>query len=365
MIPKKRERDENVPLDRLVVKHREVLIEQKHAEIPTLYANLEELERRRATCTGRAMLRLARDLERAVCKTRERVRYLEADEHLKEFDANVVPYVEAYMRQSGVPKRKAAHVVVPGDTRPRFEIEENVQSQSCVVDAYLTDVQGEVPRARIERADMCPRCADSRMLLVVNKAVLACPQCGLASTYLDATSSSISYDDSVEMVTFSYKRGNHFQDWLTNVQGKEAHEVPQEVIDAVMMELYRQRVTDVEAITTQRVREILKTMRLRKCYEHCAQIVSRITGRPPPRLPPEAAELCRLMFTAVIGPFQKHCPPERKNMLSYSFVLSKFLYILGYDDLCNTLTMLKGKDKIAKMDVVWRKICEDLDWETF
>ena len=194
------------------------------------------------------------------------------------------------------------------------------------------------------------------------RAILVCPKCGRSASFLDATSSAIAYDESIEMVTFSYKRGNHFQDWLSNVQGLE---VPQSVVDAVMLEMYKQRVTNLDDITTRRVRAVLKALKQRKNYDHTAQITSRITGRPPPRLPPQAAELCRLMFTAVQLPFQKFCPARRKNFLSYSFILNKMLYILGYDELCDTLTMLKGTDKLKRMDEVWKLIADDLDWEFF
>ena len=200
------------------------------------------------------------------------------------------------------------------------------------------------------------------MVLMPAKAILVCPKCGRSATFLDATSSAISYDESVEMVTFSYKRGNHFQDWLQNTQGLEAHKVPQQVVDGVMAELYKQRVVCLEDVTTQRVRSILKGMKQRKCYDHVAQITARITGKEPPRLPVEAVELLKLMFSALAGPFQRHAPPDRKNFLSYSFLLSKMLYILGYDELCDTLTLLKGQDKIKKMDDVWKKITADLDW---
>ena len=42
--------------------------------------------------------------------------------------------------------------------------------------------------------------------------------------------------------------------------------------------------------------------------------------------------------------------------------MNKMLHILGYDELCETLTMLKGQDKLKRMDVVWRRIADDLDW---
>lgn len=147
------------------------------------------------------------------------------------------------------------------------------------------------------------------------------------------------------------------------MQGLEAFEPPQDVLDAIMQELYKQRVTDLNEITTKRVRTILAGMKLRKCYDHVAKITSLLTGRPPPRLPPDAAELCKLMFTAVQGPFTKYCPPTRKNFLSYSYIMDKLLRILGYDELCETLTLLKGVEKLRRMDETWKLICQDLDWE--
>lgn len=356
--------DNNIPIDRLIQKQREEL-QQQSGLLPGLYEQAECMRTRQASFTTRATMRLHRDIDRIVNRIEARIRHIETGEHLHEFDRSVVPFVEAYNRQSGVPKRKLTRMMIPGESRTRFETIENTQSQAMVVYEFLAKVNGDVPRARIERSDMCPRCIDQCMVLVPNKAIVACPTCGISSTYLDATSQSISYDDSLEMVQFSYKRGNHFQDWLVNAQGQEAHEVAQEIVDLVMQELYKQRITSLDDITTKKVREVLKLHKLRRCYEHCPQIVSRITGRKAPCLPPEAAELCRLMFTAVQVPFARHCPPDRKNMLSYSFVLSKMLYILGYDDLCDTLTMLKGRDKLLKMDSMWKKITEELDWEYF
>ena len=41
------------------------------------------------------------------------------------------------------------------------------------------------------------------------------------------------------------------------------------------------------------------------------------------------------------------------------------LYILGYDELAETLPMLRGHDKLSKMDDVWKLIVQDLDWQWF
>jgi hypothetical protein len=355
--------DASVSLDRLVKEHRDELVRDAESTPAILRARLERLRRRQAGCTARADARLRHDLERCAQKLEAEVRALENMEHVRAFDRAVVPYLRAYHSCVAAGKKRT--------TGQRSVCAPNACTAAAtahaaeVVDEYLAEVKGEIPRARLERADLCPRCPDQVMFLVPTRAILACPRCGLSATFLDAVSSSIGYDESVDMVSFSYKRGNHFHDHLVRVQGLETYEVPRAVIESVMLELYRQRVVRLEDVTTRRVRDVLKSMRLRRCYDHCAQIVSRITGRPSLRLPPEASELCRLMFTAIQAPFQHHCPPERKNMLSYSFVLHKLLYILGYDELCDTLLMLKSREKVQYMELIWQKIAESLDWEYF
>jgi len=83
-----------------------------------------------------------------------------------------------------------------------------------------------------------------------------------------------------------------------------------------MQELYTRRYMNVSEVTPRVVRDVLRTLKLRKTYEHVAQITSRITGRPPVCIPPAGEEQCRLMFIAVQPIFDKVCPRERKNFLS-------------------------------------------------
>ena len=59
----------------------------------------------------------------------------------------------------------------------------------------------------------------------------------------------------------------------------------------------------------------------------------------------------------------KHCPPERKNFLSYSYVLHKFCELLEYDNLLCYFSLLKSREKLQEQDKIWKKICEELKWE--
>lgn len=133
-------------------------------------------------------------------------------------------------------------------------------------------------------------------------------------------------------------------------------------MENVVVELHKQRVP-VDGVTHKKVREVLKTLKYRKAYEHVTQITSKITGTEPPKLTPEIEEMCRLMFIAMQPAFEKHCPTDRKNFLSYSYCLYKFFQLLGYESYLTCFTLLKGKDKLQKQDQIFKKICDELDWE--
>lgn len=69
------------------------------------------------------------------------------------------------------------------------------------------------------------------------------------------------------------------------------------------------------------------------------------------------------MFQAIQAPFEKHCPPDRKNFLSYSYCLYKFCELLRMDEYLNHFSLLKGRDKLYRQDEIFRKICQELNWQ--
>ena len=103
---------------------------------------------------------------------------------------------------------------------------------------------------------------------------MTCQSCGYATTYLDATSSNMSYGDEVDFTSFSYKRINHLTSGC-NRCGKESFEVDDELLDMVIEDLYKQRVK-CEDYASKSPRK-LKRLKFRKAYEHVVQITSKIT----------------------------------------------------------------------------------------
>ena len=210
--------------------------------------------------------------------------------------------------------------------------------------------------------DFCKSC-DVPMRLVPHRALMVCTRCGCFSSYIDSTTSSMAYGDGIEINSmYCYKRLNHFRLQLAQLQATESFEVPQDIIDRVLFELLGMGIVNPGDVTLRTLREILKKMRLRKQYDHIAQIHSRVTGIPPIRLPPEIEERLRLMFISIQSPFNKACPAERTNFLSYKYILYKFCQLLGLDQILPLLSLLKGKDKLLRQDKIYREICKELGW---
>ena len=293
-----------------------------------LTLRIRQLEERRAQLTARWQARQRKDVEEEIASLR-RTR-----------DARVGA---ATPPPKAAPPPPAAPPKVVGATQVR------TVRNGKEVTVYLAD------------NDECPHCR-KQMVMIPGVALLSCDQCGRSKPYLDATSASTAYGEEVEFSNFSYKRSNHFQEWLNSFQAKETTEIPKEVFERVMEELYRQRISDLNKITRKKVREVLKDLKLRKYYEHVTQITCRLNGKRPPRMTPDQEEQCRLMFMAIQGPFEKNCPPDRKNFLSYSYCLYKFCELMAYDEFLPCFSLLKGRDKLFKQDMIFKRICEDLGW---
>ena len=195
---------------------------------------------------------------------------------------------------------------------------------------------------------------------------MVCSQCGFVLTFMELSDANLTYDQEVNqdvVSSFAYKRLNHFCEWVNSLQAKENTEIPENVIEAVRAEFKKARITQRGDIKPTRVREYLKKLGFNKFYEHTNYLVSILNGVPPPKLTRELEEKLKAMFSKIQEPFNRNCPPTRKNFLSYSYVLFKFCELLGEDDLLPHFPLLKSAEKLFAQDKIWRKICQELGWQ--
>lgn len=193
---------------------------------------------------------------------------------------------------------------------------------------------------------------------------LVCENCGLSETVPGEELTYREEQESTEkIVTYSYKRDNHFNEWLLQFQAQEQTNIPEEVISNLRNEFKKQKIKNLDEITHAKVRALLKKLKLNKYYEHVPYISNILNGINPPKMSEALEHRLRRMFKDIQEPFNKNCPETRKNFLSYSYVLYKFCELLGEDDYLDCFPLLKSKDKLHHQDVIWKKICQDLKWE--
>jgi hypothetical protein len=164
-------------------------------------------------------------------------------------------------------------------------------------------------------------------------------------------------------VVYSYKRENHFNEWVAQFQAKESTNVPPDVISQLRLEFKKQKISGSTEITHLKVRALLKKLGMNKYYEHAPYITTILNGVKPPTMPQPLEDRLRLMFGQIQKPFEKYCPSDRKNFLSYSFVLYKFCELLGEDEYLPCFPLLKSKEKLYRQDQIWKLICQELRWE--
>lgn len=210
---------------------------------------------------------------------------------------------------------------------------------------------------------ICEVC-NKELVYIRKDAERVCPDCGLSHPYQEMTREDCIRQGYVSHTTYMYKRQNHFKTWLKRTQGKETTTIDKEVVDSVRVELKKQRIDDMTTVSHTKVREILKKLRMNKHYNNCVQITSIITGITPPQMTNEQEMALLQMFDAIQEPFQEIIQSEpRQNMLSYSFLIHKFLEIMSWDEYLPYFPLLRSVDKIQYQDWIWRKLCTKVGFE--
>ena len=227
---------------------------------------------------------------------------------------------------------------------------------------FMIEVEGK-PQPIARRTDIydCKQCGTE---LIETTHTTVCPGCGLQTEIMGEA--QLTYKDEQEIekiIVYSYKRENHFNEWISQFQGTECTNIPMEIIENLKYEFKKQKIQDLSDITHTKVRAILKKLRLNKYYEHVPYISTIINGITPPRMSHALEAKLRLMFKEIQEPFEKCCPKERKNFLSYSYVLYKFCELVGRDEFLPCFPLLKSKEKLKQQDMIWKGICEILQWE--
>lgn len=210
--------------------------------------------------------------------------------------------------------------------------------------------------------DKCDQC-DGTMITDRTCGIRSCKTCGHAVHYFVESERPSYVDPPQDNSFYSYKRVNHFNEALCQIQAKESTNIPEEVMKIISSEIKKMKVKDIKSIHIKQMKQILKKLKFNKYCEHAPHIIAKLNGMKPPKISPEIENELRSMFLQIQSPFAKVCPKTRKNFLSYSYVLYKMLELKELDEYLVYFPLLKSQEKLYAQDMIWKGICKILRWQ--
>ena len=231
-----------------------------------------------------------------------------------------------------------------------------VQKYLCNIDDVFLDVNSFVCQT-----DICQYCYKGELIPLEDEGILICNNCSRNIPYLIENEKPSYKEPPKEVCFYAYKRINHFKEILAQFQGKETTQIPPEVIENIKLQIKKERI-ELDQITNLKTKEILKKLGFNKYYEHIPFIKDKL-GIKPPVMSPELEEILCNLFIELQSPYSKYCPDDRVNFLNYYYTAYKLCELLGETQYLQDFPMLKDREKRVEQDQIWRKICEELDWE--
>lgn len=209
----------------------------------------------------------------------------------------------------------------------------------------------------------CKECGN-KLINDQSVGVNICYTCGCTENFNTSDTREWNHSETHEYnKPYCYKRTNHFKEWISQTQGREGVSIPEEIINSVILEIKKERITDKNYITYDKIKEFLKKLKFNKYYEHIPNIITRITGEKRIIINQEMENQLLKMFNEIQTPFKKHCPSSRKNFLSYSYTLYKFFQLLEKNEYLKYFPLLKSREKMYEQDEIWKNICKELKWK--
>jgi len=232
-----------------------------------------------------------------------------------------------------------------------------------IINNYMINIDDEyINDFELNEINMCGNCNEKLTMKFINSEII-CDNCGYTEKIIINLDGN-SYKDPIrESTYFAYKRINHFNEWLAQFQAKETTDISEEIYNNIIKELKKDKNINLNNISYKLIRDILKKLKYNKFYEHIPHIINIISGEKTPILSRNNEEQLRMMFKEIQTPFLNNCPEDRKNFLSYSYVLHKFCELLELDELLVYFPLLKSREKLQQQDFIWKKICKDLKWQ--
>ena len=250
-----------------------------------------------------------------------------------------------------------------------FKMTDDVKNQSIInedtadLQKYLTNIDDNLLdiNSFIQETDICKFCFKGELIPIEDDGLLICNNCSRNVHFLIENDKPSYKEPPREVCFYAYKRINHFKEILSQFQGKETTQIHPNVIENIKSQIKKERIS-IDQLSNYKTKEILKKLGYNKYYEHIPFIKDKI-GITPPIMSPELEETLCNLFAELQAPYSKFCPNDRVNFLNYYYTAYKLCELLGETQYLKDFPMLKDREKRVEQDIIWKKICKELDWE--
>lgn len=298
-------------------------------------------------------------LEESIKEMNKEMNYIKSGQKETDYILRTCNLINNYI----ILEERERELMMREDDNVEQELYELNRQKKDIIDDYMKIVDPNYTSFRkiiCNNSDIvCDNC-DSR--LIPSDGFAVCYDCGLSKPTVHQ-SDELGYKELQELdyrPQFTYQKETHLEDWLRRFQAKENKEIPQDILDKVVLEAHKQRVKDLSTLTELQVKKYLKKLELNDYYDNVISIINRINKRPPFILTQEVEYKIKEMFQQIQAPFEKYKDPSRKNMLSYSYLLHHFFLILGLPQFSKYFFLLKSPEKLRQQDQTFKKIVEEL-----
>jgi len=233
---------------------------------------------------------------------------------------------------------------------------DNIQKYLSNIDESFIDIN-----KFIFETDICQICRKGELIPIDHEGIMVCNNCHKHIQYLVENEKPSYKEPPKEACFYAYKRINHFREILAQFQAKETTQIPEEVLENIKNQIKKERI-NLTQLNNKKAKEILKKLGYNKYYEHIPFIKDKLGIKPPVMTPELEESLCNL-FMEIQGPYAKFCPDDRVNFLNYYYTVYKLCELLDQSQFLPYFPMLKDREKRIEQDEIWKKICEELDWE--
>ena len=237
------------------------------------------------------------------------------------------------------------------------------QKDQGLVNTYLSNLDESFIDMEhfMYKDNVCHFCYKGEFIPIDDEGILVCNVCSKHIPYLIENERPSYKEPPKEVCFYAYKRINHFREIIAQFQAKESTQIPEQVINDIKNQIKKERI-DLKQITNNKAKEILKKLGYNKYYEHIP-FIKDIIGIKPPIMSPELEDTLCNLFMEIQAPYAKFCPDDRVNFLNYYYTVYKLCELLDQKQFLPFFPMLKDREKRIEQDVIWKKICNHLDWE--